>query len=164
MIMAAMLNLWTVRLTTFLLWALAAGSAMFWVLQGVNAASTSDLGAAKTLTSPALGASNTSNTSNTFNASITPQVATALGAKNPIAPTAASALAASQARFQLIGVLAVGSKNGAALIAVDGKPAKPYLVGVAIEDGLEVTSVAARSAFIGSKGAVAFTLELPLKD
>ena len=88
----------------------------------------------------------------------------ALGATNPVAPTAASALAASQARFQLMGVLAVGSKNGAALLSVDGKPAKPYRVGAAIEDGLEVMSLAARSVSIGSNGVVAFTLELPLKN
>jgi general secretion pathway protein C len=87
-----------------------------------------------------------------------------LGAKTAPLPTAASQLAAAQARFQLMGVLALGSKNGAALIAVDGKPAKPYRVGVAIEDGLEVTAVAARSVSIGSNGSAAFTLELPFKN
>jgi general secretion pathway protein C len=60
--------------------------------------------------------------------------------------------------------VAVGSANGTALISVDGKPAKPYRVGSAIEDGLEVTSIKAREASIGANGAAAFTLELPLKD
>lgn len=95
---------------------------------------------------------------------LTPQVAVALGAKNPVAPTAASALAAMQARLQLQGVLAVGTKQGAALISIDGKPAKPYRVGSAIEDGLEVTAVGARSASIRKSDAAAFTLELPSKN
>ena len=95
---------------------------------------------------------------------LTPQVATALGAKNPVTPTAASALAAVQARLQLQGVLSVGDKSGAALISVDGKPAKPYRMGSAIEDGLEVTAIKARRVAIGSKGVEAFTLELPKLD
>lgn len=97
-----------------------------------------------------------------LNTNALPQVAIALGAKTPVTETAASLLAASQARFQLMGVLAVG-KSGAALLSVDGKPAKPYRVGVAIEDGLEVTAVAARSVSVGRSGTTAFTLELPLQ-
>jgi general secretion pathway protein C len=154
MIMATMLNLWTLRLTTFLLWALAAGSAAFWILQGVNAAPSDS---AAPLTKPAL------TTNHTPAASNVPQIATLLGAKNPVIPTAASAAAASQARFQLVGVLAVSSKKGAALLAIDGKPAKPYRLGALIEDGLEVTAVAARSVSIGRNGTTAFTLELPLQ-
>lgn len=146
------MKLWTVKISTFLLWALAAGSATFWALQSVGA---SDLAASAKPAVPALAAQATS---------ITPQVAAALGAKNPIVPTAASALAAVQARLQLQGVLSVGDRSGAALISVDGKPAKPYRVGAAIEAGLEVISVAARSASIGKSGENAFTLELPNKN
>jgi general secretion pathway protein C len=149
------LPFWTVRLTTFLLWALAAGSAAFWVLQNVNAGVNDS---ANPNANPAARASSTQEPN------LTPQVALALGAKNPVAPTAAGALAAVQARLQLQGVLAVGSKRGAALISVDGKPAKPYRVGSAIEEGLEVTAVGARSASIGTSGATAFTLELPNKN
>jgi general secretion pathway protein C len=138
-----------------LLWALAAGSAAFWILQNMNA-SVND--SANPNANPAARASSTQEPS------LTPQVALALGAKNPVAPTAAGALAAVQARLQLQGVLAVGTKQGTALISVDGKPAKPYRVGSAIEDGLEVTAVTARSASIGSSGAAAFTLELPNKN
>jgi general secretion pathway protein C len=142
-----MFQLWMTRLTTFLLWALAVGSGAFWALQNVN-------GAALNSTSPPAAAPLASADQN-----LTPQVALALGAKTPVLPTAASNLAALQARFQLLGVLASG-KGGAALIALDGKPAKPYRVGVVIEDGLEVRSVKARSAVIGTKTAEAFTLEL----
>ncbi len=152
---SSLLPFWTVRLTTFLLWALAAGSAAFWILQNVNA-DVNDSSNANT--KPAARASSTQEPN------LTPQVAMALGAKNPVAPTAAGAMSALQARLQLQGVLAVGATRGAALISVDGKPAKPYSVGSAIEDGLEVTAVAARSASIGTNGAAAFTLELPNKN
>jgi general secretion pathway protein C len=149
------MKLWTVKITTFLLWALATGSATFWVLQNVHSATPSQ---ADTATKAA------ALPSSAVEQNLTPQVATALGAKNPITPTAASALAAMQARFQLQGVLSVGGKSGAALISVDGKPAKPYQLGVAIEDGLEVIAIKGREASIGANGVAAFTLELPRKD
>lgn len=152
---SSLLPFWTVRITTFLLWALAASSAAFWILQNVNANGSDGSHAntkAVTRASPAQ------------ELDLTPQVALALGAKNPVAPTAAGAISTLQARLQLQGVLADGTKRGTALISVDGKPAKPYRVGSAIEEGLEVLSVAARSASIGSNGATAFTLELPSKN
>lgn len=149
-----MTKLWTAPITTFLLWTLATGSAAFWVLQNVHGTVPVDADAAvKAATAPNL----------TFDQNLTPQVALALGAKTPITPTAASALSALQARLQLQGVLSIGDKSGAALISVDGKPAKPYQIGSAIEDGLEVTSIKARSVAIGSNGAEVFTLELPLQ-
>lgn len=156
---SSLLQFWTVRLTTFLLWALAAGSAAFWILQNVNAGVSGNNPDGTKLT-----LLTTTWAGRAQEQSLTPQVALALGAKNPVAPTAASALAAMQARLQLQGVLAVGTKQGAALISVDGKPAKPYRVGSAIEDGLEVTSVAARSVSIGNSNAATFTLELPSKN
>jgi general secretion pathway protein C len=159
--MAAMLTLWTARLTTFLLWTLAAASAAFWFLQQLGSAVTVDVESSGNLPQPLLQSQSTE------------QVALALGANAAAIPTAASALAANQARFQLLGVLAVGAQNltsgasgthGAALLSVDGKPAKPYRVGAAIDEGLEVMSVAARSVSIGFNGVIAFTLELPLKN
>ena len=132
-----MTKLWTVKITTFLLWALAAGSAAFWILQNVHGAvPTNADAAAKAATAP----------NPSTEANLTPQVAAALGAKNPITPTAASELAAVQARFQLQGVVAQGSASGAALISVDGKPAKPYPVGSSVEDGL-LKRAAINSAF-----------------
>ena len=152
---SSLLPFWTVRLTTFLLWAVAAASSVFWILQIVNAG-VHENGNANAKPAARANAAQEPN--------LTPQVALTLGAKNPIAPTAASALAAMQSRFQLQGVVSVGGKSGAALISVDGKPAKPYRLGVALEDGLEVTAIKAREASIGSNGATAFTLELPNKD
>ena len=154
-----MTKLWTLKITTFLLWALAAGSATFWVLKAVGATARDGQAAAHSAASKQIAASSAGTLPGTM-----PQVAMALGAKNPVIPTAAGALAAMQARLQLQGVVANGAKGGAALISVDGKPAKPYRLGTAIEDGLEVTSIKAREASIGTGGVTAFTLEMPLKD
>ncbi|MBT9486507.1 MAG: hypothetical protein IV093_03255 [Rubrivivax sp.] len=64
---------------------------------------------------------------------------------------------AAAARFRLIGVVAPRSTRaaaeGLALIAVDGKPAKAYRVGAAIEGDLVLQRVRARGADLGARGA-----------
>jgi general secretion pathway protein C len=150
-----MLNIWMIRLTTLSLWGIAAGSAAFWSLQQVGTHAGSPPKVLDTTSSEL---------------SLQPptqQVALALGAKEANGATDEGTLAAAQARFQLVGVLAQaawGHKQGVALLSVDGKPAKPYRIGVAIEDGFEVTALTPRTVSIGSKGTAAFTLELPLKN
>jgi general secretion pathway protein C len=85
-------------------------------------------------------------------------VARLLGA----APAVASAAPSLASRFTLIGVVASRSQKGAALIAVDGKPAKPFRVGAAIDEGIVLKSVEARRAVLaGADGSPALTLELP---
>jgi general secretion pathway protein C len=66
-------------------------------------------------------------------------------------------------RFSLVGVVARPSHSGAALISVDGKPAKPFRVGAAVEPGLLLLSVEPRRAALGPTvgGPPAFVLELP---
>ena len=75
-----------------------------------------------------------------------------------IAPTLAS-------RFQLQGVMAGGPDDGAALIAVDGKPAKPYRVGAVVADGLVLQSAQGRRVTLGAAmdGPQSLVLELPAK-
>jgi general secretion pathway protein C len=90
-------------------------------------------------------------------------VARLLGA-NPVAPSAPAVAAASLAsRFSLLGVVAQRSRRGAALIAVDGKPPRPFRVGSAIDEGLVLQSVQARSAVLAATadGPALLTLELP---
>ena len=55
------------------------------------------------------------------------------------------------------------SSAGAALIAVDGKPARPYRVGTKIEEGVVLQAVAPRKAMLGpaADAPAAFTLEMP---
>jgi general secretion pathway protein C len=68
-------------------------------------------------------------------------------------------------RFQLLGVLAGGPNAGAALIAVDGKPAKPFRVGAVVSDGLVLQSAQGRRVSLGVAldGAPTLTLDLPVK-
>jgi general secretion pathway protein C len=75
-----------------------------------------------------------------------------------VAPEAAS-------RFALSGVVADPSKQGAALISIDGKPPRPFRVGSSVGDNYVLQSVGLRSATIGTQadGPAAFTLQLPVR-
>ena len=135
------------RGTTFVLWALAAASAGFWGLKvsGGGAQGTAAPVAAR-IAAPDPSA-----------------IALLLGA-NPAAPAAAAAPVATIAsRFALVGVAAQHSGGGAALIAVDGKPPRPYRVGSTIEEGLVLQAVRGREALLGAnvRGPALVTLELP---
>ena len=138
---------WAPRLATLLLWALAGATAVYWGLK---------LSASPAGTAPAAAAPEPVVTD-------TQALARLLGASPVLAAAEAAPSAAS--RFVLMGVLAgTASGGGAALIAVDGKPAKPYRVGATVEDGLVLQSVAPRRATLGpaADGPAAFTLEMPL--
>jgi general secretion pathway protein C len=92
------------------------------------------------------------------------KVAQLLG-KNPATPTNATADAGStpSASYKLIGVIAVGHREGSALIGVEGKPAKPFRVGDHVSDDLVLQAVNARSVSLAPslKEPVALTIELP---
>ena len=138
-------SLWGVRLTTLAIWALAAASAAYWGLR-LSAG-------APGLAAPAVPL-----------AAAAPDVqamARLLGAVAAPAP-----VAAASSRFTLVGVLAGrNSGGGAALIAVDGKPAKPYRVGAALDTGLVLQSLGPRQAHLGASaaGPASLTLEMPLR-
>ena len=87
------------------------------------------------------------------------RVASALGARavTAAAPAAAPGLGS---RFRLQGVVAARQGQGAALISVDGQPAKPYRVGAALADGVRVLALGPRHAEVGGDGG-RVTLELP---
>ena len=91
----------------------------------------------------------------------TAAVALSLGAA-PVQATAAPSLAS---RFQLQGVLTGDASQGAALIAVDGKPAKPYRVGAVVAEGLVLQSALGRRISLGATmdGPQILVLELPAK-
>jgi len=135
---------WTVAGVTFLLWALVAGSAVFWGLK-FTARSSGPGPTVAALRAPA--------------AADPAAVGRLLGAS----PAAAAPVASLSSRFTLVGVVASRSHNGAALIAVDGRPAKPFRVGTAIDEGLILQSVEARRATIAASqdGPPVLTLELP---
>jgi general secretion pathway protein C len=70
------------------------------------------------------------------------------------------------ARFRLVGVVsprgASTGRDALALIAVDGKPAKAYRVGAAVDGETVLQSVTTRGAALGLKGgSAAVALEIP---
>jgi general secretion pathway protein C len=139
--------MWSVRLGTLALWMLAAGSCVYWGLRLAPRA------APAPVAPPARQA---------FVADPA-AIARLLGA-NPVTASAPTQPAASLAsRFNLLGVVASRSHTGAALIAVDDKPARPYRVGSPIDEGLVLQSVQGRKAVIAASasGPAVLTLELP---
>ncbi len=146
---------WLPRLFTFVLAALAAGSAVFWALHLTAPLQSAALPAVD-LQQPVLAD--------------TAAVVRALGGSVDAVstPVAGPALAAS--RFALTGVIA-GASRGAALIAVDGKPPKPYRVGARVADEWVLRSVQPRRAVLvqvdatgqaPATGGTELTLEMPL--
>jgi general secretion pathway protein C len=123
---------WTVRGVTFLLWLAAGASVVHW---GLKLAARPVAATAPTV---ARGP-----------AAVDPVAVTRLLGSGP-AP-AAPAAPSLASRFALVGVVAgPGAQPGAALIVVDGKPAKPYRVGAAIEEGIVLQSVEARRAVLAA--------------
>jgi general secretion pathway protein C len=140
---------WTVRGATFALWALAAASAAWSGLQlgGGGRERAVPLAAARSVP-PADPAA----------------IARLLGSTPAAAAVAAvgAPQPALASRFQLVGVVAESrSGRGAALIAVDGRPARPFRVGSAIEEGVVLQSVQGRQAVLSARGNGPITLELP---
>ena len=139
------LGLWWLRLVTFLVAALAAASGVYWALKW-SATPTSGANAA-----PAISRS----------APTDPTVVARLlgGAQTAVATLADTAAS----HFKLMGVVTTGASTGYALISVDGKPARPYRVGAAINDSLVLHSLAPRSAALAPQtdAPASFTLELP---
>ncbi|MBO9513447.1 MAG: hypothetical protein J7549_04955 [Variovorax sp.] len=138
---------WPAPVATAGIWALAAASVVFW---GLRLTAPSDAVAppavAKAQVEPDAAA-----------------VAQVLGAVSNRAASVAAPEAAS--RFALLGVVAGADQQGAALIAVDGKPARPFKVGAKVADGFVLQSVTARAASLGASadGDPALTLQLPTR-
>lgn len=84
----------------------------------------------------------------------------------PDAQQVPSQQAALAARVQLLGVVAPrggGNGPGVALLVVDGKPARAFKTGYAIDGDLVVQTVSQQGVQIGPRGgAAALTLDLPL--
>ena len=141
-------NPWLIRLLTLLLAALAAGSALFWVLKWPAA------GEAAPPTPISTTAAN-------LDAGKIARLLGAAGAGTNAAPAPVNV----QTRLKLLGVMAQGGSGtrGSALIAVDALPAKPYRVGDRVADELVLVSVKARSVSLAASrsGPETVKLELP---
>ena len=140
---------WATRGATFVLWALAAASAVAWGLRIAGTAPVEELPAAAA--QPVAAAD--------------PAALARLLGGVPAAPGAAPAAPGLASRFHLLGVAAgAQSGAGAAVIAVDGKPGRPYRVGATLDEGVVLQSVHGRQAVLGAPGAGGqplVTLELP---
>ena len=135
---------WTLRGLTLVVWALATASVAYWGLRllarpGALAPAPLVVGA-PFAPDPAV-------------------VARLLGATSAQAAPQASLAS----RFALSGVVAGAPGGGAALIAVDGKPARPFRVGSMVDEGLVLQSAAARQATLGQTrtGPALVTLDMP---
>lgn len=137
---------WKAPVATAVLWALVAASAVFWVLRLTAPADA--LAPPAALTRPELAANPA-------------PMARLLGA----APSAVAATPEAASRFVLWGVIADGANRGAALISVDGKPARPWRVGAQLVDGYVLRSISRRAATVGGRGdsASAFTLQMAVR-
>ena len=141
---------WLLRIVTLAVWVLAALSATWWSLKFIGARS-SPL-SVTTLGAPAAG-SDPADLAKVFGPPMAPVVAAVPGAPKAADPGT---------RFVLVGVVADKASIGVALIAVDGKAARPYRVGSPVEDSYTLKSVAARSAVLApsSQADAALMLEL----
>ena len=140
---------WTVRTGTLALWAAAGASVVFWGLRlsGPEGAIPVPAVAPAPLALDAQA------------------LARLLGA-GPLAAAPAAPKATLASRFALIGVLSGRrSGGGAALIAVDGKPAKPFRSGSTVDEGLVVQALGPRQAQLGADidGPATLTLDMPLR-
>jgi general secretion pathway protein C len=136
-----------VRLATLVLWLLAAGSCVYWALR------MAPRGAPAAVAAPARPAF----------AADPVAVGRFLGANPALASAPAQPAVSLSSRFSLQGVVASRSNRGAALIAVDGKPPRPFRVGAPVDEGLVLQSVEGRRAVIAASasGPALVTLELP---
>lgn len=140
---------WGMRLGTLVLWAAAGASVVYWGLR----LSSRPSGMAAPVAAAAAAAPDTA------------ALARLLGA-SPVAAVAKAPVAAPSSRFALLGVLSGRSSGGgAALIAMDGKPARPFRVGAQVDAGLVVQSLGPRQASLGASvdGPTTVRLEMPPK-
>ena len=141
------LDKYVLRIVTLILAALAALSAAFWALKMMQGASSTTVPATPAATAP----------------TTTDPKALARALGGGVWPTTQATPALSASNLILQGVIAHGTQRGAALIAVNGKPAKPFLIGAAVEGDWVLQSLSVRSATLKSAAgtAVERVLELP---
>lgn len=138
------------RIAAFVVWALAAAGAVYWALR---------LLAAPAGLPPSV---ETVSMAGALKGDIARLFASPAAAPDATPMAAEPALAS---RFKLIGVVAGQAPDrgeGIALLAVDGKPPRPYRIGASLGDDLVVQQVASRSVALGpAAGPVSLRLDLP---
>jgi general secretion pathway protein C len=142
-----MKNKWSMRVITALFWALASASVMYWGLRLGGAGDTRSAPAANSVLVVGDASSRLTAMARVLGATATIEAAPVISAPN---------------RFGLFGVVAQGSQ-GAALLVIDGKPARPIRVGSQLEEGLILQSVGQRHVVLAASadGPALHRLELP---
>ena len=140
-------RLWSTRIVTFTLSALAAASVVYWGLKVWG------------LSTPAAPSSALVEP---MSAVSSQAIARALGGGMAAVATASTAAPAAS-RYDLIGVVAGRIRAGAALISVDGQDAKPVRVGNLVDNEMVLESVNGRQAVLSASTGTAakLTLEMP---
>lgn len=138
-------NPWLARLVTLVVWGLAVASVAYWSLRLWAPAGATT---AVPVATAALSQADATAVARVLGA--TPQVVAMAGAP-------------AGNRYVLTGVVADRRQGGAALIAVNGQPAKPFRVGAEIEPGVVLASVGPRRAVLAPdmRADPVATLELP---
>lgn len=139
---------WALRLITALLWALVAASAVYWGLRMG--------GRTARVVVPEVAVVTSINDASASQLAIT----RLLGGSSSKAP---GLMPGAAERFALAGVIASAAGEGTALISVDGKPARPFVVGARIAPGYVLKAVGQRDATLADDpaGAGRVMLSLP---
>jgi general secretion pathway protein C len=136
-----------VRLLTFVVWALLAGSSAYWLLKLLPAST--PVPPQALLAGDGTGA----------NADLSRLLGPPRGA-------AEAPLVAADSRFKLIGLVAPKQSSGrhagegVAVIAVDDKPPRTVRIGALVDGDLQLLALDAKSAGLGSQGVVSVRLNL----
>lgn len=138
-------NSWTLRLFTLLIWLLVGLCAAYWTFKF---ATTKAIEATATPAAPTVVVDSKA-------------IGRLLGATDNIAVKAINTPA--NTKFVLFGLAGSTGGQGYALIALDGKPAKPYRVGSLVADDLVLKSISKTGVLLATslKAPDGVTLELP---
>jgi len=140
-------RLWSTRIVTFVISALAAASVAYWGLKSWSLSTPAAPSVALVEQMPPVSSQ---------------AIARALGGGQAPAATASNAAPAAS-RYDLIGVVAGKILAGAALISIDGQDAKPVRVGTLVDNEMVLESVNGRQAVLASSTGTSakLTLEMP---
>ena len=148
-----MARIWLIRLGTFLVWAAAAFAAVFWAMKQVRSAPSQPVMPVLVGEAPQSNPVSMLRVLGNSSPKVQPPAAAASAVVAPIDPAS---------RFALLGVVAERRNAGVALIAIDGKPARPYQIGAKVGEEHKLRSVRERSAVLTAiQGGANLTLDLP---
>lgn len=138
---------WTLRVFTLLIWLLVGLCAAYWAFKFVT---TKPVEATAALAAPTGVVDSKA-------------VGKLLGATDAVAGKTANTPAST--KFVLFGLASSAGGQGVALIALDGKPAKPYRVGSAVADDLLLKSISKTGVMLATslQAPDGVTLELPAR-